>query len=151
MIRERARIVVRGAVQGVGFRPFVYRLATELQLDGWVSNTAQGVFIEIEGAHDPLNRFLLRLEKEKPPRAVLQSFEYSFLDPVNYRGFEIRESEESGEKTALILPDIATCVDCLREIFDPPILLFARGHVELLQTIALGIVGTRRPTPDAIS
>ena len=119
MIRERARIIVRGAVQGVGFRPFVYRLATELQLDGWVSNTAQGVFIEIEGAHNPLNRFLLRLEKEKPPRAVLQSFEYSFLDPVNYRGFEIRESEESGEKTALILPDIATCGDCLREILDP--------------------------------
>jgi len=117
--RDRARIIVRGAVQGVGFRPFVYRLATELQLAGWVLNSAQGVFIEVEGARDSLNRFLLRLEKEKPPRAVLQSFEYSFLDPVNYSGFEIRESEESGEKTALILPDIATCADCLREILDP--------------------------------
>ncbi len=109
---------MRGAVQGVGFRPFVYRVATELQLEGWVSNSAQGVFIEIEGARESLNRFLLRLEKEKPSCAVLQSFESSFLDPVNYRGFEIRESEESGEKTALILPDIATCADCLREIFD---------------------------------
>ncbi len=117
--RERARIIVRGAVQGVGFRPFVYRLATELQLEGWVLNSAQGVFIEVEGARDSLNRFLLRLKKEKPPRAVLQSFESSFLDPVNYSGFEIRESEESGEKTALILPDIATCADCLREIVDP--------------------------------
>ncbi|MEP6778003.1 MAG: Sua5/YciO/YrdC/YwlC family protein, partial [Chthoniobacterales bacterium] len=119
MHRERARIIVRGAVQGVGFRPFVYRLATELQLEGWVLNSAQGVFIEVEGARDSLDRFLLRLEKEKPPRAVLQSFESSFLDPVNYSGFEIRESEESGEKTALILPDIATCADCLREIVDP--------------------------------
>ncbi|HEV2094872.1 MAG TPA: acylphosphatase, partial [Chthoniobacterales bacterium] len=79
MNRERTRIVVRGAVQGVGFRPFVYRLATELQLEGWVSNSAQGVFIEIEGERDSLNRFLLRLEKEKPQRAVLQSLGSSFL------------------------------------------------------------------------
>jgi len=119
MIRERIRIVVRGAVQGVGFRPFVYRLATELELEGWVSNSAQGVFIEGEGPRDSLNRFLLRLEKEKPPRAAVQSFESSFLDPVNYSGFEIRESQESGGKTALILPDIATCADCVSEIFDP--------------------------------
>ncbi len=119
MKRGRLRIVARGAVQGVGFRPFVYRLATELQVDGWTSNTSQGVFLEVEGARDSLSTFLLRLEKEKPPRAVIQSFESSFLDPVGYRGFEIRESEEGGEKTALILPDIATCADCLQEILDP--------------------------------
>jgi hydrogenase maturation protein HypF len=119
MTRERIRIVVRGAVQGVGFRPFVYRLATELQLEGWVINSAQGVFIEGEGSRDALDRFLLRLEKEKPPRAAIQSFESSFLDPANYSGFEIRESDESGGKTALILPDIATCADCVSEIFDP--------------------------------
>ncbi len=118
MNRERVRIVVRGAVQGVGFRPFVYRLATELQLDGWILNSAQGVFIEAEGASDTLRQFVLRLEKERPPRAVIQSFESSFLDPAGYSRFEIRESEEGGEKTALILPDIATCADCLREIFD---------------------------------
>src|SRR6266567_423221 len=117
--RERAKVILLGAVQGVGFRPFVYRLATELQLEGWVLNSAQGVFIEVEGPRDPLNRFLLRLEKEKPPLAVLQSFEASFLDPVNYRGFEIRKSDERGEKTALILPDIATCADCVREILEP--------------------------------
>src|SRR6476661_4760445 len=119
MIRERIRIVVRGAVQGVGFRPFVFRLATELQLEGWVLNSVQGVFIEGEGPRDSLNRFLLRLEKERPPRAAIQSFESSFLDPVNYTGFEIRQSQESGRKTALILPDIATCADCVSEIFDP--------------------------------
>jgi hydrogenase maturation protein HypF len=116
---ERLKIIVRGAVQGVGFRPFVYRLATELELNGWVSNSGQGVFIEVEGGRDSLQGFLLRLEKDKPPRAVVQSLESSFLDAIGHRGFEIRESENRGDKTALILPDIATCVDCLREILDP--------------------------------
>jgi hydrogenase maturation protein HypF len=115
---ERLKIIVRGAVQGVGFRPFVYRLATELELNGWVSNSAQGVFIEVEGGRDSLQRFLLRLEKDKPPRAVVQSLDSSFLDAIGHGRFEIRESENRGDKTALILPDIATCADCLREIFD---------------------------------
>jgi hydrogenase maturation protein HypF len=116
---ERVKVVVRGAVQGVGFRPFVYRLATELQLHGWVLNSAQGVFIEVEGARDLLQRFVLRLEMEKPARAVIQSCESSFLDLIGYDSFEIRESDKSGQKTALVLPDIATCADCRREIFDP--------------------------------
>ncbi|MGI9088364.1 MAG: carbamoyltransferase HypF [Chthoniobacterales bacterium] len=117
--RERARVIVRGAVQGVGFRPFVYRLARELHLDGFVSNSSQGVHLEVEGESENVRAFLLRLERERPPRAIIQSFESSFLDPVGYDSFEIRESQESGEKTALILPDIATCADCLREILDP--------------------------------
>jgi hydrogenase maturation protein HypF len=116
---ERARAVVRGAVQGVGFRPFVYRLATELRLAGWVSNTAQGVFIEVEGAGGPVREFLLRLEREKPPRAMISSLEFSILDAAGYEGFAIRASEGSGAKTALILPDIATCPQCREEIFQP--------------------------------
>jgi hydrogenase maturation protein HypF len=112
-------VIVRGAVQGVGFRPFVYRLATELQLRGWVVNSAQGVFIELEGARESLQRFLSRLGKEKPPSALIQSLESSFLDSVGYGVFEIRESEAGGRKTALILPDLSTCADCLREIVDP--------------------------------
>jgi hydrogenase maturation protein HypF len=119
MKTERAKVVIRGAVQGVGFRPFVYRLATEIRLKGWVLNSAQGVFIEVEGTRDRLQSFLLRLEKEKPPRAVIQSLEFSFLDPTGYKEFEIRYSEEGGKKTVLILPDIAVCADCLREMFDP--------------------------------
>jgi hydrogenase maturation protein HypF len=110
---------VRGAVQGVGFRPFVYRLATELQLRGWVQNSGQGVFIEVEGARDSLHRFLIRLQKEKPPRAVIHSLESSFLDAVGYDAFEIHETDNRGQKTALILPDIATCTKCLQEIVDP--------------------------------
>jgi hydrogenase maturation protein HypF len=118
MKTERAKITVRGAVQGVGFRPFVYRLATALKLNGWVLNAGQGVFIEVEGPRDELQSFLLRLEKEKPPLAAIQSLEFSLLDATGYDGFEIRYSEQSGRKTVLILPDVAVCADCLRDIFD---------------------------------
>jgi hydrogenase maturation protein HypF len=117
--RERLKVVVRGAVQGVGFRPFVYRLATELKLNGYVSNTAQGVFIEVEGRRNFLEQFQRRIQTEKPPRAIVQSIKSSFLDAIGYDAFKICESEERGDKTAFILPDIATCVDCLREILDP--------------------------------
>jgi hydrogenase maturation protein HypF len=116
---ERARAVVRGAVQGVGFRPFVYRLAKELRLNGWVLNSSQGVFIEAEGVGATLREFLLRLEREKPARAIIQSMEFSFLDAVGYSGFVIRDSEESGAKSAFILPDIAPCEQCLIDIFSP--------------------------------
>lgn len=119
MNRLRARIVVRGAVQGVGFRPFVYRLAHELQLTGWVSNSAQGVVIEIEGAQASVRECLVRLEKEKPPLASIHNLESSFLDELGYSIFEIRESADKGEKNTIVLPDIATCADCLGEIFDP--------------------------------
>ena len=86
---------------------------------GWVSNTAQGLFIEAEGPKHALDEFVLRLEREKPPRAFIQSLEFSFLDPLGFSAFTIRESEEAGTKTVLVLPDIATCPDCLNEIFDP--------------------------------
>jgi hydrogenase maturation protein HypF len=117
--QERLRVAIRGAVQGVGFRPFVYRLATEMDLPGWVSNSPQGVFLEVEGAPDALRRFLLRLEKERPLRSSIQSLEPSFLAPIGFEIFEIRPSNHTGERTALVLPDIATCADCLREIGDP--------------------------------
>ena len=118
-VTERLKVTIRGAVQGVGFRPFVYRLATEMGLRGWVLNSSQGVFIEVEGEHRVLEEFLLRLEQEKPPLAIIQSLEFSFLDSVGYPDFVIRHSEEAGEKTVLILPDIATCPECRREVADP--------------------------------
>jgi hydrogenase maturation protein HypF len=116
--QQRLRVVIRGAVQGVGFRPFVYRLATDMGLPGWVSNSSQGVFLEVEGAPETLRTFLLRIETERPPRASIQSLESSFLAPVGLETFEIRPSDGTGAPTALILPDIATCADCLREVFD---------------------------------
>jgi hydrogenase maturation protein HypF len=115
----RLRIVVRGAVQGVGFRPFVYRLATGMGLTGWVNNSPQGVFVEVEGTKASLDEFLLRLEREKPPRAFIQSLEPIFLDRVGFTAFEIKPSVADGSKSALILPDIATCPDCLHDTFDP--------------------------------
>ena len=105
-------------MQGVGFRPFIYRLADEMNLKGWVINNTQGVFIEAEAEPEVLQQFLLRIEREKPAISFIQSFEHSFVDPVPYDKFEIRESTD-GAKTALILPDIATCSECQREIFDP--------------------------------
>ncbi|MBA4312277.1 MAG: carbamoyltransferase HypF [Chlorobiaceae bacterium] len=116
---QRLHIVVRGAVQGVGFRPFIYRLAMESKLNGWVMNSTQGVFIEVEGMKDVLEKFVLRIEQEKPPRSSIHSLEYSFLDPCGYTKFEIRKSIESGEISAIVLPDIAACPDCVMEIFDP--------------------------------
>src|SRR5207248_4610359 len=100
-------------------RPFVYRLASELELRGWVNNSPQGVFVEVEGTRDSLETFLLRIQSEKPPRSFIQSSESLWLDPAGYEDFEIRETETGGAKTTLVLPDIATCPDCLREIFDP--------------------------------
>lgn len=116
---ERIKIVIRGAVQGVGFRPFIYRLATELNLNGYVLNSSKGVFIEAEGETEILNQFVLRIEKEKPPISIIQSLEYSFLDPIGYNDFSIKKSEKEEEISALILPDIAVCNDCLRELFNP--------------------------------
>ncbi len=118
-IGGRLRLTVRGAVQGVGFRPFVYRLAHELGLTGWVNNAAQGVFIEAEGPPAALDAFRARLEADAPPRAIVESVEASLLPPVGYTAFEIRSSDAGGARTTLVLPDIATCPDCLAEIFDP--------------------------------
>jgi hydrogenase maturation protein HypF len=77
------------------------------------------VVIEVEGDKDLLDAFLLRIERDRPPRASIQSLESSFLDPIGFSGFTIRESDGTGVTTAVVLPDIATCPDCLREVFDP--------------------------------
>lgn len=114
----RLKIIIRGAVQGVGFRPFVFRLATEMKLCGWVSNTSQGVLIEVEGEQKILQTFLSRINSEKPKISSIYSCESSFLFPKNFTQFEIKESFDEGEKSVFILPDIATCEDCLKDIFD---------------------------------
>ena len=81
----RLKLAVRGAVQGVGFRPFVFRLAEELKLAGWVNNSPQGVFIEVEGPRSALEKFLLRIETEKPACSFIQSLESSWLDAVGFK------------------------------------------------------------------
>ncbi len=116
---QRLRLEIHGAVQGVGFRPFIYRLATDLKLNGWVINDTQGVFIEVEGTPSQLTCFLERLPAEKPPQSIIHSLETAWLEPVGFVKFKIRHSDQHGQKTVLILPDLATCPDCLCEIFDP--------------------------------
>ncbi|HHJ05890.1 MAG TPA: carbamoyltransferase HypF [Anaerolineae bacterium] len=116
---QRLKIEIHGAVQGVGFRPFVYRLAAELALTGWVVNNARGVFIEAEGPKAALETFLQRLSSDKPPLAMIQSLDAEWLAPVNFEDFQIRRSDAAGAKTVLVLPDAATCADCLREVFNP--------------------------------
>lgn len=118
-MRERLRLTVRGAVQGVGFRPFVYRLAEELALDGWVRNSTLGVFIEVEGRRPVLDVFRARLSADHPPRAAIHSLEASWLDPAGHSGFHILESARDGAISALVMPDIAMCGDCRAEIMDP--------------------------------
>lgn len=118
-MRRRCVVSVAGAVQGVGFRPFVYRLAKELGLGGYVVNDGRGVHVEVEGPEENINSFLLRLNQEKPPHARIHSLELVFLEPSGYQTFEIRESDKEGSREVFILPDIATCEDCLTELFDP--------------------------------
>ncbi len=115
----RVHIAIRGAVQGVGFRPFIYRLAREMRMGGWVLNSPGGVFIEAEGDREALDTFILRIGAEKPPLASIQSMECTFLDPCGPSTFEILTSTASGETGALVMPDIATCPECLAEIADP--------------------------------
>lgn len=116
---KRLSIFIRGAVQGVGFRPFVFRIANKLQLKGFVFNSSAGVKIEIEGLQKSLNDFLLKLQNEKPRLAIINSIESFYLPAVGYTEFRIEESSDESEKTTLILPDFAVCDDCLKEMFDP--------------------------------
>lgn len=118
-MNEKVKIVIRGVVQGVGFRPFIFRLADELGIKGWIINSSQGVFIDAESERNTLEVFIRKIETDRPKNSYIQSFEHTWLDAEGFTSFEIRESKESGSKTALVLPDISTCNDCLEEIFDP--------------------------------
>ena len=115
----RVRVTILGAVQGVGFRPFLYRLATGLGLRGWAANFPGGVIAEVEGARSDAERFLLQIDADKPPHSFIQGMESRWMEPAGFDGFEIRPSTGGGAKTALIIPDIATCPECVLEIFDP--------------------------------
>jgi hydrogenase maturation protein HypF len=113
---KRLRLSVFGAVQGVGFRPFVFRLAQELGLAGWVINGPSGVVIEADGTQDLLERFAGRVMAEKPRAAVVAAMETVWLDAGGFQGFEIRKSEGAPAPSAWLLPDLASCPDCLAEI-----------------------------------
>jgi hydrogenase maturation protein HypF len=116
---RRVRARVEGTVQGVGFRPFVYRLASELDLAGFVLNDERGVLVEVEGRDGAVDGFLRRLAEEAPPLASVEAVRPRDVAPAGERGFRILASPHGGEPEALVSPDTATCGDCLRELFDP--------------------------------
>jgi hydrogenase maturation protein HypF len=116
---QRLRITLRGAVQGVGFRPFVYRLATEMSLTGWVLNSSAGLVVEVEGPPDQLSRFEQRLECERPKASVVTVRESVRIAAQGSIRFEIVASDSDSGKTVNVLPDLATCADCRAELFDP--------------------------------
>ena len=118
-IRERREATVRGIVQGVGFRPFVYALARRYGLSGTVRNDAEGIRIEVEGAPEELGRFARALEEDAPPLAVVESVFWQPLATLGNREFCIEESREGLRRQALVSPDVATCEDCLAELLDP--------------------------------
>lgn len=116
---DRLHVRVLGVVQGVGFRPFVYRLAAEQDLTGWVLNDENGVTLEVEGPRADLLLFLSRLQRETPPAARIYALDHRFLPRAGFDRFEIRRSEGAGRPRVWVLPDLATCADCRREVLDP--------------------------------
>jgi hydrogenase maturation protein HypF len=116
---DLVHINVRGVVQGVGFRPFVYQLATKYNLKGWVCNTSEDVKIEVEGDREAIEQFLLALREQAPPLAYIEGITTTHHPPANYQSFEIHHSIAEEGKYQLVSPDIATCQACLQEILAP--------------------------------
>ena len=115
----RRRIRVRGIVQGVGFRPFVYNTACELELAGYVLNSSSGVTIEVEGSEHAVGRFTATLRNHPPPLAQIEEVVIAELEPVGDHSFVIRHSEPEPGEFVLVSPDVATCDDCWRDFGDP--------------------------------
>jgi len=117
--KDAFEIVISGAVQGVGFRPFIYRLAGRMNICGWVSNTSSGVLIRAESDKEKIYDFISRIYEGKPHSAVIESIQVEESEYSGIEGFEIKESSSGTAKNVVILADIATCPDCLEELFNP--------------------------------
>ncbi|MDR3568601.1 MAG: carbamoyltransferase HypF [Syntrophobacteraceae bacterium] len=112
-------VKVRGIVQGVGFRPFIYQLAGRCRLNGWVRNQSDGVEIEVEGPPGSVATFIRSISSEHPPLARITAVETADLPYRRLEGFTIEESRAVASRSTLISPDVCTCSDCLRELFSP--------------------------------
>jgi len=117
--RSRRAIRVRGTVQGVGFRPCVYRLAHAAGLAGFVRNDADGVWIEVEGEEAATSAFVAALRQQAPPLARIETLEVAALPVLGERGFHVAASGSNARPSALVPPDAGTCEACLRELRDP--------------------------------
>ncbi|MCX7708297.1 MAG: carbamoyltransferase HypF [Clostridia bacterium] len=117
--KTRSIINIKGIVQGVGFRPFVYNLAALYHITGWVMNFPGGVCIEAEGGDTALEAFQQDLLKKAPPLSYIDRFAVETAEPVGYQEFVIKESKNEAVHDVYISPDVAVCEDCLRELKDP--------------------------------
>lgn len=117
--RDARRILIRGVVQGVGFRPFVHAIAARYQIDGWVLNSKEGVAIHAEGAAADVDSFLRDLNGNPPIAARISSIEVRRVDSAGCTDFQILQSVRDASPTVLVSPDLAVCDDCLREMRDP--------------------------------
>jgi hydrogenase maturation protein HypF len=119
-MKIRKNIIIKGIVQGVGFRPFIHKLVQNYNLSGWVLNSNQGVEMDIEGKTEELNNFINDIKKKLPPLARIEKIEVNQLPLIGYKGFSIKKSIVKEENSfVLVSPDISICEDCLQELFDP--------------------------------
>ncbi|MCJ7814125.1 MAG: carbamoyltransferase HypF [Candidatus Atribacteria bacterium] len=119
-MKIRKNIIIKGIVQGVGFRPFIHKLVQNYNLSGWVINSNQGVEIDIEGKIEELNNFIIDIKEKLPPLARIEKIDINQLPLIGYKGFFIKKSVVKKEDgLVLVSPDISTCKDCLQELFDP--------------------------------
>ncbi len=137
-------IRVRGVVQGVGFRPFVYRLARANTLGGWVLNGEEGVEIYLEGAEQGLQAFVREMKTQPPPAASIAEMEVQEVAPLGVNGFTIRESQRRERPTVRISPDLPVCEDCIAELFDPRNLRYGYPYINCTNcgpryTVVLGL------------
>jgi hydrogenase maturation protein HypF len=116
---SRKQLILKGTLQGIGFRPTVYRLATTHGLLGWVINTTEAVRIEIEGTDTECDRFISELPAAIPPPGQIETFEVREISPIGGSGFSIQASLSTKREITPIPPDVATCDDCVAELFDP--------------------------------
>lgn len=116
---KRVFVTVKGIVQGVGFRPFVYNLALNNNLKGWVNNNSEGVYIDIEGRDEDINNFIFKLKHTPPPLSKIESLGIENREIAYFKEFTIKESEKNLGKITLISPDIALCKDCEEDILNP--------------------------------
>lgn len=119
-MKIRENIIIKGIVQGVGFRPFIHKLVQNYNLSGWVLNSNQGVEIDVEGEREELNSFVSDIKDKLPPLARIEKIEVNQLPLIDYKGFSIKKSITKEENSfVLVSPDISICEDCLQELFDP--------------------------------
>jgi hydrogenase maturation protein HypF len=144
-LRVHSQIEIHGIVQGVGFRPFVARLATRFSQNGWIKNTSSGVLFSIEGLEIQQQKFLHALQNELPPFAEIHDLKIAAQSLANFEKFEIVQSLADSQTSAFSLPDIATCPECVADIFNPQSRYFCYPFTSCCSCGTRYSISTRQP------